>query len=148
MSTSPADNVNRTDRDTADRENSLSKREATLPEGVESLHAGREFLPRTDIHETEEHVVIVADLPGVPPGGIELNLERNLLTLRGRVERDQTESGRLAYSEYEVGDFVRTFKLSGEVDQERIEAKSGNGVLTLTLPKVGPVTRKIEITPG
>ncbi len=66
-------------------EHDLEKREAELPEGVESTHAGREFLPRTDIFETAENVVIVTEMPGVPVSGIDLTLERNLLTLRGRI---------------------------------------------------------------
>ena len=126
-------------------ERDLEKREAELPEGVESTRAGREFLPRTDIYETEQSVVIVADLPGVSVENIDLAVERNLLTLRGRVDREESEREALAYCEYEVGDFVRSFSLSGEVDRDRIEARSKDGVLTLTIPKVGTSRRQIAV---
>lgn len=126
----------------------IDKREAELPEGVESTRAGREFLPRADIYETKENVVIVADLPGVDAADIDLTLERNLLTLRGRVEQSDGDSGGLAWSEYEIGDYVRSFKLSGEVDRENIGAQLKHGVLTLTLPKVGTVRKQIEVTVG
>ena len=135
-----------TNTDQNQSETSLDKRETALPEGVESTHAGKEFLPHTDIYETDENVVIVADMPGVSTAGIDLTLERNLLTLRGRVERRQPEPDQLAYTEYEVGDYVRSFKLTGEVDRDLIEASAKNGVLTLTLPKVGAVARRIEIS--
>ena len=126
----------------------IDKREASLPEGVESTRAGREFLPRADIYEPEAHVVIVADLPGVDASGIDLTLERDLLTLRGRVEESDQGADGLAYSEYEIGDYVRSFKLSGEVDRENIGAESKNGILTLTLPKVGMQRKRIEIATG
>ena len=126
----------------------VEKREAELPEGVESTRAGREFLPRTDIYETGESVVIVAEMPGVDVSGIDLALERNLLTLRGRVERDEAVADAIQYAEYEVGDYVRSFKLSGEVDRDNIGAESKNGILTLTLPKVGMQRKRIEIATG
>lgn len=126
----------------------IEKREAELPEGVERTHAGREFLPRTDIYETRENVVIVAEMPGVPASGIDLTLERNELTLRGRVERDESEAQSLAWAEYEVGDFVRSFRLSGEVDRESISACAKNGILTLTLPKVGMERKEITVAVG
>jgi len=132
--------------DTSKTESSLSKREAALPEGVESTHAGPEYLPSTDIYETEDHVVIVADLPGVGPDNVDIALERNLLTLRGRVEQNPPSGDRLPYSEYEIGDCVRSFRLTGEIDRDRIEARTKNGILTVTLPKVGAASRRIEVT--
>jgi HSP20 family molecular chaperone IbpA len=134
--------------ETEKTESDLAKREAELPEGVESTRAGREFLPRTDIYETEKSVVIVADLPGVAADGIDLSLERDLLTLRGRVNRDGPGTEGLAYREYEIGDFVRSFKLSGEVDREKIEARAKDGVLTLTIPKVGMSRKQIAVSVG
>lgn len=129
-------------------ESDIEKREAELPEGVELTHAGREFLPRTDIYETRENVVIVAEMPGVAVSGIDLTLERNELTLRGRVEGDGSGQESPSWSEYEVGDFVRSFKLSGEVDRKSISASAKNGVLTLTLPKLGVERKEIAVTVG
>jgi HSP20 family molecular chaperone IbpA len=129
-------------------DNPIEKREAELPEGVENTRAGREYLPRTDIYETEDQVVIVADMPGVGADGIDLTLERNLLTLRGRVAPDEPADSSYAWREYEVGDFVRSFKLSSEVDRDNIKATAKNGVLTLSMKKLGPQRQQIEVNEG
>jgi HSP20 family molecular chaperone IbpA len=132
-----------------DREDtSLEKREATLPEGVERTREGREFIPRSDIYETNDSIVVMADMPGVPASGVDISLEKNVLTIRGSVREASIEGLSLAYREYTDGDFVRTFSISNEVDQDGIEARMSHGVLTLTLPKTGPTTRKIEVAPG
>lgn len=127
---------------------SLSKREATLPEGVERTREGREFVPLADIYETNETVVVLADMPGVPAEGVEISLERDILTIRGKVEAGMAENVSLSYREYQDGDFVRTFAVSSEVDRDGIEASMKNGVLTLTLPKTGPTTKKIDVISG
>jgi HSP20 family molecular chaperone IbpA len=87
-------------------------------------------------------------MPGVGVENIDLTLERNLLTLRGRVEDTEDQGASHTYREYEVGDYVRSFKLSGEVDRDGINAVSKHGVLTLTLPKVGSKLQQIEVTSG
>ena len=127
---------------------SLEKREATLPEGVERTREGREFIPRADIYETDESVVVMADMPGVPASGVDISLEKNLLTIRGTVQEAAIEGLSVVYREYVDGDFVRTFSISNEVEVDGIEARMSNGVLTLTLPKTGPTTKKIEVVSG
>ena len=126
----------------------LEKREATLPEGVERTHEGREFIPRADIYETNDSVVVMADMPGVPASGVDVSLEKNVLTIRGKVQGATIEGLSQAYREYVDGDFFRTFSISNEVDRDGIEARMNNGVLTLTLPKTGPTTKKIEVVSG
>ena len=127
---------------------SLSKREAELPTGVERTREGREFVPHADIYETPEQVVVLADMPGVAATGVEVSLEGNVLTIRGKVQATEPEGLSLVYREYPDGDFVRTFSLSNEVDSSRIEARMSHGVLTLTLPKIGPTSRMIEVISG
>lgn len=126
-------------------ETGLEKREARLPEGVERTKAGREFLPRADIYETENEVVVQADMPGVSGDQVDITLERNVLTLRGRAETVVPAGHELAYAEYEIGDFARSFRLSEQVDRDGIEARMSHGVLTLTLPKAGPERRRIAV---
>ncbi len=107
------------------------------------------YRPDTDIYETEEHVVLVADMPGVAPEAVELTLEGRLLTLRGRVAASPREGYRLLYSEYGEGDFERGFTLSEDFDRERIDASHKNGVLTVHLPKAAAVrTRQIDVKAG
>lgn len=129
----------------SEKETGLEKREARLPEGVERTHPGREFIPLADIHESETEVVVLADMPGVGPDGVEVTLERNVLTIHGRVEDLRPEGHQLAYAEYEVGDYRRTFTVSERVDRDGISASMRNGVLQLTLPKVDRSPQRIDI---
>jgi len=93
------------------------------------------FTPPIDIYETEEGLVLHADLPGVAPNTLELQVQNNKLTLFGRVASGHPEGGTPLHQEYEVGDFLRSFILSDEVDHERIKASLTHGVLKVTLPK-------------
>src|SRR5438874_9062858 len=79
----------------------------------ERTHERLVFVPRVDIYETEMGLVVVADLPGVSPEGLEVTLEKRVLSIYGRVEEDTPEGYSQAYREYDVGDFERQFALSG-----------------------------------
>jgi HSP20 family protein len=107
------------------------------------------FVPRADIYETDEAIFVVADMPGVSEDSLDITLEKGVLSLNGTVEPETLEDYSLAYAEYRVGDYVRSFTLSNEINQEAIEATLKDGVLRLTLPKVTEAqTRKIAITAG
>ena len=107
------------------------------------------FVPRADIYETEEAIVVVADMPGVSENTLDITLEKGVLTLNGTVEPEAPEGYSLAYSEYRVGDYVRSFSLSDEIDQEAIEATLKDGVLRLTLAKITEArTKKIAVKAG
>jgi HSP20 family molecular chaperone IbpA len=107
------------------------------------------FVPRADIYETEEAMYVVADMPGVSEDSLDITLEKGVLTLQGAVEPEAPEGYSLAYAEYRVGDYVRRFSLSDEIDQEAIEATLKDGVLRLTLPKITEArTRKIAVKAG
>jgi HSP20 family protein len=107
------------------------------------------FVPRADIYETEETIVVVADMPGVSEESLDITLEKGVLTLNGTVEPEAPEGYSPAYAEYRVGDYVRSFSLSNEIDQGAIEATLKDGVLRLTLPKVTEAqTTKIAVKAG
>ena len=107
------------------------------------------FVPRADIYETEEAIVVVADMPGVDEGSLDITLEKGVLTLNGAVEPEAPEGYGLAYAEYRVGDYVRSFSLSDEIDQEAIEATLKDGVLRLTMNKITEAqTKKIAVKAG
>ena len=73
-------------------------------------------------------------------------LEKNILTINGYVESEAPQNYSLAYAEYEVGDYERSFTLSNQINQDKIEATVRNGVLRLRLPKAGPAkARKIVV---
>lgn len=103
--------------------------------------------PPIDIFETEQGLVLRADLPGVTPDTLELQVQDNKLTLFGRVQGDLPEESRLAHQEYRVGDFLRSFILSDDVDHDRISARLNDGVLEVTLPRAEKVKpRKIQVS--
>jgi HSP20 family molecular chaperone IbpA len=125
------------------------EKEEITPNGAERTHARKAYVPRADIFEIPEAIVVVADMPGVDENSVDITLEKNVLSLTGFVEPVQPESYSLAYAEYEVGDYFRRFSLSDEVDQDNIQATVKNGVLRLYLPKAGPAqARKIAVKPA
>lgn len=124
---------------------SMEKQAATAPEGAEHTRQGRMFVPSADIYETDGAVVVEADLPDVSPEDLEVTLENDVLTLHGRVGDQAPEGFQLAYAEYDTGDYHRSFAISNQIDAEKIEATMDNGVLRLTLPKVQPAHKKIEV---
>jgi HSP20 family molecular chaperone IbpA len=104
------------------------------------------FSPPIDIFETEEGLVLHADLPGVSIKTLELQVQDNKLTLFGRVRAVIPPEARTVHQEYGIGDFLRSFILSDEVDHERITATMNNGVLKVVLPKAPkPKPRRIEV---
>jgi HSP20 family molecular chaperone IbpA len=95
----------------------------------------RVFTPPIDIYETDAGLVLCADLPGVSAETLDLQIQDNKLTLFGRVGALVPAGAQALHSEYEVGDFLRSFILSDEVDHERITARMNQGVLEVVLPK-------------
>ena len=130
-----------------DTSRDLAKKEARVPEGVERTKPRKVFKPDVDIIEEKEETVLTADLPGVDEKSLDITLEKNVLTIRGRVEAEILAGFRLAYGEYEVGGYERAFTLSDEMDWDKIQASIKNGVLKLVLPKAAAAkARKIAIT--
>jgi HSP20 family protein len=128
-----------------DKEKSLDtrKQETTLSEG-ERTRQSRAYLPRTDIYETDGEILLVADIPGADESRVDITLEKNILTINATVDTGRFEDRHLAYQEYGLGDFQRSFALNDEIDREKIEAVVKDGVLTLHLPK-SPAARSRRI---
>ena len=90
--------------------------------------------------------MLIADIPGYDDKSLEITLEKDVLTLDGRVETKLPEGHRLLISEYDTGYYHRVFNLSDEIDKEKIMATVKHGVLRLILPKTEAVrTRKIPV---
>jgi len=129
--------------------NELEKKEATAVDTVERTRSRRVFVPRVDIYETDKSIELLADMPGIDEKMVDITLEKNVLTIVGHVEPVYPDGYNLVYSEYEIGDFERSFTLTDQVDQENISAKVKSGVLRLSLPKSGKaLSRKIEVKLG
>jgi HSP20 family protein len=92
--------------------------------------------PSVDIYETEQNLVVKADLPEIKPEELDIRVENNILTIRGerQFEKKVNESNYLRV-ERAYGSFSRSFALANTVNSEAIQAEYKNGVLTLTIPK-------------
>jgi len=94
------------------------------------------FIPNIELKETNDGFVIKADLPGMNPDDIEVNLVGNRLTISGkREEEDKEDTDRYFAYERTYGSFSRTFRLPDGVDVDHLKAELDHGVLTLTVPK-------------
>jgi HSP20 family protein len=123
------------------------KQEVATP--AEQTRTGAVFSPSVDIYETEQAITLLADLPGVRTEDLEIDLRDSVLTLSGDVQAMEGKDEQHLIVEYGVGRYYRQFTLSEVIDQERIDAKLKDGVLTLTLPKVEKATpRTIAVAAG
>jgi len=116
---------------------------------AEQTKPGPVFTPSVDIFETDKAITLLVDMPGVKAGDLNVDLRDDTLTLIGDVKPDVAPPGELVYGEYEIGRYYRQFSLSEVIAQDKIDAKLGDGVLRLTLPKVEKATpRRIAVQVG
>jgi HSP20 family molecular chaperone IbpA len=105
--------------------------------------------PAIDIHESQDGLVLVADLPGATENSLSVEVQDNVLTLSAVVELPSFPNARLIHEEFRPVAFHRSFILSDEVDRDHITAQFSHGVLSLFLPKAERArTRKIEVKTG
>jgi HSP20 family protein len=88
-------------------------------------------VPPTDINETSDNIVVLAEISGVAPDAVDITLERRVLTIRARSGAHDHAGYQQVYDEYADGDYERAFTLSEDIDRERIEATYKDGVLHL-----------------
>ena len=96
----------------------------------------RFFRPSTDIIETDKDLVLYMDMPGVNKDRVDIKLEKDVLSVEGRINSEFHQKSKPVHKEYRVGHYARSFTLSNVIDQTDISAKLDDGVLVLTLPKV------------
>lgn len=107
-----------------------------VQERQEPTTQGKFYTPATDIYESEAELTVVMEMPGVDRQNVDITLEKGRLAVEGRIDFTAYEGLKPAYTEYNVGHFVRGFSLSSKIDQQKISADMEDGVLTLRLPKV------------
>ena len=123
------------------------KQEVSSP--AEQTRPGLVFTPDVDIFETEKELVLLADMPGVLPENLTIDLRDNTLTLEGDIAPMDAQKEEMIYMEYSTGRYYRQFSLSEVIDQAKISAELKNGVLRLVLPKVEKAApRKITVSAG
>ena len=118
-----------------ERMNRLFQETLSRQRGQEEIDSGQ-WGPAVDIYETDDRIVLRADLPGIAQSDIEVRIDDNMLVLRGeRRQPDDVKADAYHRAERPHGSFVRSFSLPQNVDQGAIRASHNNGVLELVLPK-------------
>jgi HSP20 family protein len=104
-----------------------NKQEATTP--------ARMFVPAADIYENQDALTVILEMPGVERDHIDLRVEDGVLNVTGNLDFEKYKGLQPLYTEYNVGNYSRSFRLSSAIDQNKIKAELKDGVLTLVLPK-------------
>jgi len=116
-----------------------------LADDLLQFRPGSRFMP-VDLYRDNDHYVVNADLPGIDPGSVDIDVDGQLLTIRAQRTGNTNDGLKWLSRERPSGSFLRQFSLGEGVDPERITASYDNGVLSVVVPvseKAKP--RKIEI---
>jgi HSP20 family protein len=113
----------------------------------ESAVVTAQWVPRVDIKEEPGRFVIYADLPGIDPKDIEVQMDKGILSIKGeRSSESSTETERFSRVERRYGSFHRRFALPDSANADGIAASGRNGVLEITIPKRPETTpRRIQV---
>lgn len=112
----------------------MVKRQDTTPVRHEDTRSvARVMSPAVDIFESDDKLTLVADMPGVDKSGLDINLEKGILTINGEVAVERR--GKPLMSEFSSINYYRQFKLSEHIDADKATAELQNGVLTFAIPK-------------
>lgn len=119
----------------------------TMPDLFRSrgLGVASAVFPKVDVEETEHEIRVTANVPGLDPKDIAVEVGDDYLSLSGKIKKETKEEdakSRVYRYERECGEFRREFTLPARVNKDGIIAKSKNGVLTITLPKSGGEKKK------
>ena len=107
---------------------------------------GCEWIPASDIAETDRAYILTAELPGVDPKNVDISFNDGVVTIKGEKNKEMAEGECHHCTERYSGSFERTFNIPGKVDKDKIDATYQHGVLKLTLPKSEEsVPKKIEV---
>ena len=107
----------------------------------------KEWTPTFNVSETDDNIIVEAELPGLDAKDVNVTLTNDILTVKGERKEEKEEKEENYYlKESHYGSFCRSIKLPSEIKTEEIDATYKDGVLKLTLPKAEPEkARKIEI---
>jgi HSP20 family molecular chaperone IbpA len=101
----------------------------------ESTMPARVFVPTADIYESQDALTVILEIPGVEKNNVEVRVEEGMLNIEGRLDLAKYQGLQPLYTEYNIGHYARSFRLSSKIDQSKITADLKDGVLSLTLPK-------------
>lgn len=105
------------------------------------------WMPTVDVEEDDKEVRIRAEIPGIEEKDLSVTLENDILTIAGeKKEEKKEENRRYVVSERRFGSFHRSIRLPEGIDREKIKAGFKNGVLSVTIPRIGtPETKRVKI---
>ena len=103
------------------------RQETTIP--------ARVFVPTADIYESQDALTVILEMPGVEKDNVDVRVEEGMLNIEGRLDLAKYQGLLPLYTEYNIGHYARSFRLSSKIDQSKIAADLKDGVLSLTLPK-------------
>jgi len=130
----------------ADQQELQVQQKREVDKGQEATTPTRAFMPNADIFDTEDALTVVLEMPGVDRDNINISIENGVLTVEGKINFAQYEGLQPVYSEYNVGPYRRSFRISSRIDQDKISAEMRDGVITLMLPKAEEAKpRRIEV---
>ena len=117
--------------------------------GIEKIGNNPTYLPAVDILEHKDRLVVIADMPGIEEESVNIDFEDGILNIKAKVQPMNTDGYKALYTEYQTGDYQRSFSVPDEINVEKISAAVKHGVVTITLPKSDkPQARKIPIQIG
>ncbi|MCB1160439.1 MAG: Hsp20/alpha crystallin family protein [Leptospiraceae bacterium] len=105
----------------------------------------KSIAPAVDIYESDEKTTLFLDMPGIGVEDVEINLEKDVLTITGNVSPTQLDGYELAYREFGEYNYFRQFTINRSIDFDSCEASMKNGRLKLVLPKVKPRSIKLNV---
>jgi HSP20 family protein len=98
-----------------------------------------------DVAETDKAFEVTAELPGAKPEDVDISLSDGILTVKGEKKTEKDEKQKNYHMvERSYGAFQRSFRLPGEVDPDKVEARFDNGLLKVTLPKAPEAQSKVK----
>jgi HSP20 family protein len=117
-----------------------------LEKKEETTFPARVFLPTADIYETPDALKVVLEMPGVDKSNVKVGVENGILTVEGRLDFSKYQDLQPLYTEYNIGHYSRSFRLTTKIDQSKIVAEVKEGVLSLVLPKADEAkSRTIQV---
>ena len=103
------------------------------------------WTPAVDLYETADRFVLSIELPGLTRDQIKIELQHDILTVRGERAMQHEDGAQFHRVERGHGPFARSFSLPHPVDAEHVQAEFRDGVLAVAIPKVAPPTRRIPV---
>jgi HSP20 family protein len=115
--------------------------------GLPEMADEKQWLPKVDVSETDDHVIVKAEVPGMDKKNINITMSDGILTIQGEKKQEkEEEKENYRFVERRYGSFSRSLRVPNGVDADKIEAGYKDGVLKVVIPKSeAEKSRKIEI---